>query len=133
MTISSSKDDLSFTMQPLGVQFHCATGSHFAMILTHTIAEDYKDPIVAGACRQPAQQPFATFWTGEFARQSIRVLFAVSPEMDIDQSHCVRAQGLAAAGLMWHEQDIGPHQCRGTRVLDDVVIIADQNAESDCL
>ncbi|WP_079210844.1 hypothetical protein [Brucella pituitosa] len=54
------------------------------MILTDTVAEDDKHSIVAGAGRQPVQQPFPTFRASEFALAHQRRIRIVDYLGDLD-------------------------------------------------
>ena len=86
--------------------------------------------VVVRAARQPAHQPAAPLRPAQlrFARHGI--LVASVPHRSIDRLHAARAHRVAPARLMRRDQHLGAEQRGGPRVLDDVVVVADEDPDA---
>src|SRR6185503_15158821 len=92
------------------------------------VTEDQEEAVVVGAAGEPAHEPAATLVAAELPLDGVRVGGAVVPKRAIDYAHQVGILGAAAAGLVRREQNLGAEQRGGADILDEVAVVADQDA-----
>ena len=85
------------------------------------------------AIRQPAHDPTTPFGALELGFERCGIDVAPFPQLDVDGAHGVRTARAAPTGLVRREQHFRAHERGDPRVLDDVVVVADQHADPDAV
>jgi len=115
---------------PVGIEDQGVPRSYFVVIQAHSIGKDKKHAVVMSPGGEPAHQPLPPLGTAELGLYGLGILLPVPPQRWIYQAHAARTRCPAPPCLMGGKENLRAHEGVYAGVLEDVVVIADQDADS---